>query len=122
MNIPDKYKGYCKPRVKEYRKKMGITQDILSVRSGVPVHVITRLENNWVSEDSPYIRILNLADTLNVSVGQLLGVKSKRYDSKSEKSELISDIVNSLRCRDVKDVQMIHKSLGLAKKRREYNA
>ena len=61
-------------RVKEYRKQKGLTQQKLAEKTGLSFNTITKIEQGI--GDSPTLKTLvKLADTLGVSIDELVGRK-----------------------------------------------
>lgn len=58
--------------VEFFRRKLGLTQPQLSVLSGICVMTIQNYEHKGISDHSPVSPLLNLADTLGVTLDELL--------------------------------------------------
>ena len=69
--MPDKSDAATGKRIKDLRKKMGLTQKALAKKSGVHENTIARLEQGRHTISTPTVK--SLAKALSVDVNQILG-------------------------------------------------
>lgn len=63
--------------IKQSRKRLSWTQQDLAFKSGLPISVITKIEQGTATQ--PTIQtIIKLADAFNISIDDLIGRKTKK--------------------------------------------
>lgn len=86
-------KGYVKmktlyDRIREYRKKLGLTQKELALKLGYESQsIIAKIESGLV--DLPQSRIIAIANALDVSPGELMGIVTSSHKLTDKEIELI---------------------------------
>jgi transcriptional regulator with XRE-family HTH domain len=62
--------------IKKYREKLGLSQDQLARKAGIPYSTYIKIESGYTLNPSIQA-VVNIAQALGVSVDELLGIKRK---------------------------------------------
>ena len=65
-------------RIAQRRRELGMTQEVLAERLGISPQAVSRWENGWNLPDLE--NIAPIADTLKISVPQLIGESRNDYE------------------------------------------
>lgn len=62
--------------IRKYRRQLGLTQQALAVKAGLPLSILAKIEQKFSIQ--PTIQtVIKIADALNISIDELVGRQHK---------------------------------------------